>query len=49
MTAKKIFIMFCTNIESFVMKSMNVQGAFLFCAGWNFQKSVSVTSRLLQR
>ena len=30
-------------------KSINVQGGFLFCAGWNFPKSVSVTSRLLER
>ena len=31
------------------MKSRNVEGGFLFCAGWNFLKSVSVTSRLLER
>ena len=36
MTVRKIFIRFCKNIESFVMKSINVQGGFLFCAGWNF-------------
>ena len=30
-------------------KSINVQGGFLFCAGWNFPKSVSVTSHLLER
>ena len=38
MIVRKIFIRFCKNIESFVMKSINVQGGFLFCAGWNFQK-----------
>ena len=32
-----------------IMKSINVQGGFLFCVGWNFPKSVSVTSRLLER
>ena len=31
------------------MKSINVQGGFLFRAGWNFLKLVSVTSRLLER
>ena len=30
-------------------KSINVRGGFLFYAGWNFPKSVSVTSRLLER
>ena len=30
------------------MKSINVEGDF-FCGGWNFSKSVSVTSRLLKR
>ena len=46
---KKIFIRFCKKIETSVMKSINMQGGFLFCAGWNFPKSVSVTSRLLER
>ena len=46
---RKIFIRFCKNIESFVMKSINLQGGFLFCAVGNFPKSVSVTSRLLER
>ena len=49
MTPRKIFIRFCKNIESFVMKSINVQGGFLFCAGWNFPKLVSMTSCLLER
>ena len=30
-------------------KSVNVQGGFLFCAGWNFPKSVSMPSCLLER
>ena len=30
-TVRKIFIRFCKNIKSFVMKSINVQGGFLFC------------------
>ena len=30
-------------------KSINVKGGFLFCGVWNFSKSVSVTSRLLDR
>ena len=34
--------------ESFVMISINVEGGF-FCGGWNFPKSVSMTSRLLER
>ena len=34
---------FCKNIVSVVMQWM--QGGFLLCAGWNFPKSVSVTSR----
>ena len=38
MIVRKIFIRFCKNIESFVMKSINMQGGFLFCAGWNFPK-----------
>jgi hypothetical protein len=25
------------------MNSINMQGGFLFCVGWNFPKSVSVT------
>ena len=56
MTMRKIIIRFCKNIESSVlnierslMKSINVQGGFLFCAGWNFPKLLSVTSRLLER
>ena len=49
MTVKKIFIRFCKNIENFVLKSINVRGGFLFCAGCNFPKSVSVTSPLLER
>ena len=36
MTVRKIIIRFCKNIESFAMKSINVQGVFLFCAGWIF-------------
>ena len=48
MTMRKIFIRFCKKIESFVMKSINVQGECLFCAGKNFPKWVSVTSRLLE-
>ena len=40
---KKIFIRFCKKIKSLKMKSINVR------AGWNFPKSVSVTSRLLER
>ena len=48
MTTKKIFIRFCKNIESFVMKSLNVQGGFLFCAGWNSPKSVSLFSFIRQ-
>ena len=42
MTVRKIFFRFCKNIESYVMKSINPQGGFLFCAGWNFPASVSV-------
>ena len=38
MTMRKIVIRFCKNIETFVMKSINVQGGFLFFAGWNFPK-----------
>ena len=49
MTVRKIFIRFCKNIESFVMKAINVQGGFLFYAGWDFPKSVSVMSRLFGR
>ena len=49
MTLRKFVVRFCKNIETFVMKSINVQGGFLCCAGWNFPKSVSVTSRLLER
>ena len=49
MTVRKIVIWFCKNIETFVMKSINVQGGFLFCAGWNLPESVSVTSSLLER
>ena len=49
MTVRKIFLRFCKNVESFVMKAINMQGGFLFCAGWNFPKSVSVTSHLLER
>ena len=48
MTVRKMVIRFCKNIESFVMVSINGQGEFLFCAGWNFPKSVSVTSCLLE-
>ena len=29
-------IRFCKNTESFVMKSINMQGGFSFCAGWNY-------------
>ena len=49
MTMRKIIIRFCRNIVRSVMKSINMQGGFLFCAGWNFPKSVSVTSCLLER
>ena len=28
-------------------KSINVEGGFIFCGGWNVSKLVSVTSRLL--
>ena len=49
MTVRKIFLRFCKNVESFVMKAINMQGGFLFRAGWNFPKSVSVTSHLLER
>ena len=31
MTVRKIFIKFCKNIKSFVMKSINVQGNFVLC------------------
>ena len=32
MTVRKIFIRFCKNIESFVMKSINMQGGiFVLC------------------
>ena len=46
MIVRKIFI--CKNIESFAMKSIIVQGVFLFCAGWNFSKSVSVGSTFIR-
>ena len=53
MTVRNIIIRSSKNIEGsvriFVMKSINAQGGFLFCSGWNFLKSVSVTSRLLER
>ena len=49
MTVRKMVIKFSKNFESFVMKPLNVQGEYLFCAGWNFPKSVSVTSCLLER
>ena len=49
MTVRKIFIRLCKNIESFVMKLLNVLGGFLFCAGWNFPKSVTVSLHLLER
>ena len=39
MIVRKIIIRLCKNTESSVMKSINVQGRFLFCAGWNFPKS----------
>ena len=31
MTVRKFFIRFYKNIESFVMKSINVQGGFMLC------------------
>ena len=51
MTVRKIFIMFCKNIESFVMKSINVRCRMdsCFVQGGIFPKSVSVTTRLLER
>ena len=48
MTVIKIVIRFCNNIESFVIKSINMQGIFILCRV-EFPKSVSVTSRLLER
>ena len=29
-------------------KSINVEGGFLFCGGWNFSKSVSVGSTFIR-
>ena len=29
-------------------KSLNVEGGFLFCGGWNFSKSVSVDSTFIR-
>ena len=29
-------------------KSINVEGVFLFCGGWNFSKSVSVGSTFIR-
>ena len=30
------------------MKSINVEGGFYFCGGWNFSKSVSVGSTFIK-
>ena len=30
-------------------KSINVEGGFIFCGGWSVSKSVSMTSRLLEK
>ena len=30
------------------MKSINVEGGFSFCGGWNFSKSVSVDSTFIR-
>ena len=38
MTVRKIVIRFCKNIETFVMKSINVQGGFLFLCRVEFSK-----------
>ena len=38
MTERKIFIRFCKNIGSFAMKSINVQGGFLFLCLVEFSK-----------
>ena len=49
MTVRKIFIRFCNNIKHF-SNEINKRGGWIsFCGGGNFPKSVSVTSRLLER
>ena len=45
MTMRKILISFCKNIESFVMKSIRVQGGFLFCADVLCGRPLSQESR----
>ena len=48
MTVKKIVISFCKNIGEFCNEINKRGGEIFFCGGWNFSKSVGVTSRLLE-
>ena len=49
MTVIKIVIRFCKNIGKLCNEINKRGGGILFCEGWNFPKSVSMTSRLLER
>ena len=49
MTVRKIVIRFCKNIGKFFIEINKHGGGIFISGGWNFSKSVSVTSHLIER